>query len=130
MGGLERGVGHFALPAVLPLLDPEQGAAHHPRLHALQPRAPPVKLRQIFDLLLPQVVSGTVGGHHLLDERFVLLRIFAQGQHGELVVFGGRVKSVLDGVHLHFLLSCLAARSGGVPGVAAGGCDEFRRKFR
>jgi hypothetical protein len=32
---------------------------------------------------------------------------------------------VLDGIHLHFFLSCLAAGHGGMLGVAARGFDEF-----
>jgi hypothetical protein len=89
----------------------------------------PVELGQVINLLFPKRVSGTIGGHECLLQVIELFRVFAQRQHGLLVVFGGGVGAVLQGIHFRVLLSGRSARSGGEPGVVALGGEQLGGKL-
>ncbi len=115
---------------MLLLFECQQGAAHQAGLGALQALAPPVETGQVVDLFFNEGVAGAEGSAELLLQGFELGRVFAQGAHHFVVIFGVGTLAVLEGVHFGILFTGRGARTVGAPAIGAGGVDQLRCKLR
>ena len=130
LGRVESHRGEGQAQPVLPRFDSLERPPHQAGLGALQAVAPPVEPGQVVDLLVEEGVAGAEGIAQLLLQSFELGRVFAQGAHHFVVIFGSGTLAVFDAVHFGIVLTGHGARTVGTPGIRAGGVEQLRRKLR